>query len=155
MDEVEEALKCRVVAVVGLSRDPSKDSYKVAEFLKSRGYKIIPINPFAEEVLGERAYPSLADLPESLKASIEVADIFRRAEDIPSIVKEALEIRRRYGNLKAIWMQEGIVNKDAAKEAEEAGLIVIMDRCMMKERVRREETLDLKLGNSNIVGARG
>ena len=76
LDEVEEALRCRTVAIVGLSRSPEKDSYRVAEFLKSKGYRIIPINPNAEEILGERAYPSLKDLPEDLKASIEVVDIF-------------------------------------------------------------------------------
>ncbi|MEM1994948.1 MAG: CoA-binding protein [Nitrososphaerales archaeon] len=155
MDEVEEVLKCRIVAVVGLSRDPNKESYKVAEFLKSKGYKIIPINPFAEEVLGEKAYPSLSALPENLKASIEVVDIFRRAEDIPSVVKEALEIRRKYGRLKAVWMQEGIVNKEAAEAASNAGLIVIMDRCMMKERLKHEEMLAFKLSNSLIADTEG
>ncbi|MEM3386860.1 MAG: CoA-binding protein [Nitrososphaerales archaeon] len=155
MDEVEEVLKCRIVAVVGLSRDPNKESYKVAEFLKSKGYKIIPINPFAEEVLGEKAYPSLSALPENLKASIEVVDIFRRAEDVPSVVKEALEIRRKYGRLKAVWMQEGIVNKEAAEAASNAGLIVIMDRCMMKERLKHEEMLAFKLSNSLIADTEG
>lgn len=151
MDEVEDILKYHTIAVVGLSRDPSKDSYKVAEFLKSRGYRIVPINPLAEEVLGEKCYPSLADLPDNLKASIEVVDIFRRAEDVQPVVKEAIEIRRRYGRLKAIWMQEGIVNEKAAEEAREAGLTVVMNRCMMKERAKREEMLEFKLGKSLIA----
>ena len=145
MEEVEKALQSRTVAIVGLSRNPEKDSYKVAEFLKSKGYRIIPINPNAEEILGERAYPSLKDLPEDLKASIEVVNIFRRSEDVPPVVEEAVEIRKKYGRLKAIWMQEGVVNEEAAQAAKEAGLIVIMDRCIMKERLKREEMLEFKL----------
>ena len=145
MDAVEKVLQYRTVAIVGLSRSADKDSYKVAEFLKSKGYRIIPINPNAEEILGEKAYSSLKDLPENLKASIEVVDIFRKSEDVPPIVEEAVEIRKKYGRLKAIWMQEGVVNKEAAQAAEDAGLIVIMDRCMMKERLKREEMLELKL----------
>lgn len=142
---VEKVLQYRTVAIVGLSRSADKDSYKVAEFLKSKGYRIIPINPNAEEILGEKAYSSLKDLPENLKASIEVVDIFRKSEDVPPLVEEAVEIRKKYGRLKAIWMQEGVVNKEAAQAAEDAGLIVIMDRCMMKERLKREEMLELKL----------
>jgi predicted CoA-binding protein len=145
LDVVEKVLQYRTVAIVGLSRSADKDSYKVAEFLKSKGYRIIPINPNAEEILGEKAYSSLKDLPENLKASIEVVDIFRKSEDVPPIVEEAVEIRKKYGRLKAIWMQEGVVNKEAAQAAEDAGLIVIMDRCMMKERLKREEMLELKL----------
>jgi len=145
LDAVEKVLQYRTVAIVGLSRSAEKDSYKVAEFLKSKGYRIIPINPNAEEILGEKAYSSLKDLPENLKASIEVVDIFRKSEDVPPIVEEAVEIRKKYGRLKAIWMQEGVVNKEAAQAAEDAGLIVIMDRCMMKERLKREEMLELKL----------
>ena len=106
MEEVEKALESRTVAIVGLSRNPEKYSYKVAEFLKSKGYRIIPVNPNAEEILGERAYPSLKDLPEDLKWSIEVVNIFRRSEDVPPVVEEAVEIRKKYGRLKAIWMQE-------------------------------------------------
>jgi len=145
LDDVEKVLQCRTIAVVGLSRNPQKDSYKVAEFLKSKGYRIIPINPNAEEILGERAYPSLKDLPEDLKASIEVVDIFRRSEDVPPVVEEAVEIRKKYGRVKAIWMQEGVVNKEAAQVAKEAGLIVIMDRCIMRERLKREEMVEFKL----------
>lgn len=145
MDDVEKVLQCRTIAVVGLSRNPQKDSYKVAEFLKSKGYRIIPVNPNAEEILGERAYPSLKDLPEDLKASIEVVDIFRRSEDVPPVVEEAVEIRKKYGRVKAIWMQEGVVNKEAAQAAKEAGLIVIMDRCIMRERLKREEMVEFKL----------
>ena len=151
MDEAEDALRYHTVAIVGLSRNPEKDSYKVAEFLKSKGYRIVPINPNTEEILGEKAYPSLKDLPENLKAELEVVDIFRRSEDVLPIVKEALEISKRYGNLKAIWMQEGVINVEAAESAKKAGLIVIMNRCMMKERLKREEMLEFKLDNSLIL----
>ena len=150
MDEAEEVLRYRTIAIVGLSRNPEKDSYKVAEFLKSKGYRIVPINPNTEEILGEKAYPSLRDLPENLKAELEVVNIFRRSEDVLPIVKEALEISKRYGNIKAIWMQEGVINVEAAEAAKKAGLIVIMNRCMMKERLKREEMLEFKLNNSLI-----
>jgi len=150
LDEAEEVLRYRTIAIVGLSRNPEKDSYKVAEFLKSKGYRIVPINPNTEEILGEKAYPSLRDLPENLKAELEVVNIFRRSEDVLPIVKEALEISKRYGNIKAIWMQEGVINVEAAEAAKKAGLIVIMNRCMMKERLKREEMLEFKLNNSLI-----
>ena len=145
LDEVEKALRYRTVAIVGLSRNPEKDSYRVAEFLKSKGYRIVPINPNAEEILGEKAYPSLKDLPESLKAGIEVVDIFRRSEEVLPVVEEALELHKKYGRLRVIWMQEGVVNKEAAQVAEKAGLMVVMDRCMMKERLKREEILEFRL----------
>ena len=152
MDEAEEVLRYRTIAIVGLSRNPEKDSYKVAEFLKSKGYRIVPINPNAEDILGEKAYPSLRDLPENLKAELEVVNIFRRSEDVLPIVKEALEISKRYGNIKAIWMQEGVINIEAAEAAKKAGLIVIMNRCMMKERLKKEEMPEFKLDNSLIRG---
>jgi len=150
LDEAEEVLRYRTIAIVGLSRNPEKDSYKVAEFLKSKGYRIVPINPNAEDILGEKAYPSLRDLPENLKAELEVVNIFRRSEDVLPIVKEALEISKRYGNIKAIWMQEGVINIEAAEAAKKAGLIVIMNRCMMKERLKKEEMPEFKLDNSLI-----
>src|SRR5512136_724056 len=83
------------IAIVGLSKDPSRDSYDVAKFLKSRGYNIIPINPSADQILGEKSYPSLQDLPDELKQSVEIVDIFRRSEDVPSIVDQAIELRKK------------------------------------------------------------
>lgn len=122
----------RTVAVVGLSRDPAKPSHAVAKYLQSTGYRIIPINPFCDQILGEKCYKSLLDVPEA----IEVVDIFRPSEDAPAIVDEAIALRNRLGTPKVIWMQLGIVNEEAARRAEESGLTVVMDRCMQMEHKR-------------------
>lgn len=131
--------KRRVIAVVGLSRNPSKDSYRVAEYLKSRGHRIIPVNPFASEILGERAYPSLSAVPEELKQQIDIIDIFRPSSDVLPVVEEAVEIRKKYGKPDVIWMQEGIVNEEAADLARKAGMKVIMDLCIMTESRKLEK----------------
>ena len=130
--------KHKTVAVVGISRDPAKDSYRVAGYLQSRGYHIIPINPFADEVLGRRCYKSLLDAPENIQKTIEIVDIFRPAQDVPLIVEQAIQLKKKYGVLRVIWMQLGIVNKEAAERAKEERLTVVMDRCMMIERKRLE-----------------
>lgn len=114
----------RVVAVVGLSPKPDRPSYGVASYLKQRGYKIIPVNPGAEEILGAPCYPDLSSIPEP----IDVVDIFRRSEDVPAIVEEAIKI-----GAKAVWMQEGVRSEEAAARARGAGLLVVMDKCMLKE----------------------
>ena len=132
-DEIKSVLESyRTVAVVGLSRNSAKASYQVANYLKSVGYHIIPVNPFADEILGETSYKSLLDVPET----IDVVDIFRPSEDVPAIVEEAITIKNRHGTPKVIWMQLGIVNEEAAKRAREAGFTVVMDRCMMSEHRR-------------------
>jgi len=133
-DEITEILRNhRNVAVVGISRNPKKDSYEVADYLKSKGYKIIPVNPFADEILGERCYKSLLDLPDDIKRSIEIVDIFRPSKDVLPIVEQALQLRRKYGRPFVVWMQLGIVNQDAAKMAKDAGMRVIMDKCIKIE----------------------
>jgi len=133
-NKITEVLRnYRNVAVVGLSRDPSKDSYKVAKYLKSKGYRIIPINPFADEILGEKCYKNLLDLPDDIKKLTEIVDIFRLSKDVLPIVEQALRLRREHGRPFVIWMQLGIVNQDAAKMAKEAGMKVIMDECIMTE----------------------
>ena len=124
--------KYRTVAVVGLSRNPDKDSHIVAKYLQSAGYHIIPVNPFVDEVLGETSYKSLLDVPET----IEVVDIFRPPEEVPAIVEEAIKLKSRRGNPKVIWMQLGIAHPEAAERAKEAGFTVVMDRCMRKEHLR-------------------
>ena len=132
-DKIKSVLESyRTVAVVGLSRNSAKASYQVANYLKSVGYHIIPVNPFADEILGETSYKSLLDVPET----IDVVDIFRPSEDVPAIVEEAITIKNRHGTPKVIWMQLGIVNEEAAKRAREAGFTVVMDRCMMIEHRR-------------------
>jgi predicted CoA-binding protein len=137
-DDVREILAMHTVAVVGLSKDPGKPSNDVARYLQSKGYRVVPINPTVQEVLGEKAYPSLLDLPDELKRAIEVVDIFRRSEDVPPIVSEAIKLRQRFGSPKAVWMQLGIMNEAAAKLAKAAGLRVVMDRCMKIEHGRRK-----------------
>ena len=113
-----------------------KQSYIVAEYLKNKGYKIIPVNPTIEEVLGEKSYKDLESLPESLKNSLEIVNIFRPPEEVESIVKQSIRLREKYGKPYVIWMQLGIVNENAAREAEKAGITVIMDTCIMREHKR-------------------
>jgi len=117
----------RVVAVVGLSAKPDRPSYRVASYLKENGYKIIPVNPGIREILGEVCYPDLSSIPEP----VDVVNIFRRSEEVPAIVEEAIRI-----GSKVVWMQEGVTNEEAAVRAREAGLLVVMDRCMLKEHQR-------------------
>lgn len=139
-DEIKSILeKYRTVAIVGLSTDPNKDSHGVAKFLKSRGWRIIPINPFATEILGEKAYKSLLDLPEDLQKTVEVVDIFRPSQDVPPIVDQAIELKNKNGKPSVVWMQLGIVNEGAAAKAREAGLTVIMNHCMKIESERIEK----------------
>lgn len=128
----------KTVAVVGVSRDAAKDSYQVAEYLKSHGYTIVPINPFADEVLGKKCYKSLIDLPDELQKTIDIVDIFRPPEAVPSIVDEAILLRKKHGKPDVIWMQLGIVHEKAAERAVDAGLSVIMNKCMMIEHGRLE-----------------
>lgn len=136
-DSVASVLnRSRTIAVVSLSRNPEKDSHRVARYLQSKGYRIVPINPLADEVLGERSYPSLRELPDDLKAEIDVVDVFRPSGDVAPIVDEVVEMRRRFGKPEAVWMQLGIVNEEAARRAREAGLSVVMDRCMKIEHFR-------------------
>ena len=124
-DEVAGILsKYRTVAVVGLSPKEDRASYRVANYLKQQGYRVIPVNPAVKEVLGETSYPDLSTVPES----VEIVDIFRRAEDVPQVVEEAIKV-----GAKVIWMQLGIVNEAAASRAREAGLKVVMDKCMKIE----------------------
>ena len=140
-EEIKSILESyRTVAVVGLSRNPAKASYRVANYLQSVGYRIIPVNPFVDEVLGETSYKSLLDIPET----IDIVDIFRPSEEVPAIVHEAIKIKTKLGTPKVIWMQLGIVNDEAARRAKEAGLTVVMDRCMMVEhrRLSMENVLD-------------
>jgi len=136
MDAIVNALEAKIIAVVGLSKDPSKPSYDVARYLLSKGYRIVPVNPTASEILGQRCYKTLMDLPMELKRELDVVDVFRRPEDMLPIVEEAIQLRREYGRPAVVWMQLGIVNDAAAKLALDAGLGVVMDRCMKIEHAR-------------------
>jgi predicted CoA-binding protein len=125
--------KYKTVAIVGLSRDPSKDSYIVAEYLKNHGFRIIPVNPFADEILGEKCYKSLLDMPAEIQKTLEIIDIFRPSSDAPQIVEQAVRLKRLYGVPYVVWMQLGIADESAAKMAMKAGLEVVMDKCMMQQ----------------------
>ncbi len=128
MNTEEEILKnSRVIAVVGLSANPERPSNIVATYLKSKGYRIIPVNPGEKTILGETSYPDLSSIPEK----VDAVDIFRKSEDVPPIVQEVITI-----GAKAVWMQEGVVNQTAASAAQEAGLKVVMDKCMRKEHMK-------------------
>ena len=116
-------LSAKTIASVGLSSNPEKDSYEVVSYLKDHGYRIIPVNPSATEILGEKAYPGLAAVP----GKIDVVQIFRKPEDVPPVVEESIR-----AGAKVIWMQEGIVNEEAAARARAAGLQVVMNACMKK-----------------------
>jgi predicted CoA-binding protein len=114
-------LSAKTIASVGLSSNPGKESYGIALYLKDQGYRIIPVNPTVTEVLGEKSYPDLESVPEK----IDVVQVFRKPEDVPPVVDGAIK-----AGAKVVWMQEGIVNEEAARKAREAGLQVVMDACM-------------------------
>jgi uncharacterized protein len=125
MANIPEILKSsRTIAVVGLSSNPMRPSNGVAAYLQRVGYRVIPINPNESEVLGEKCYARLEDVPEK----IDLVDIFRRPECVPEIVESAIRV-----GAKTVWMQEGVVNHQAAERARAAGLEVVMDRCTLKE----------------------
>ncbi|MDW7776454.1 MAG: CoA-binding protein [Methanosarcinales archaeon] len=135
--EIKEILEnYKNVAVVGLSPEKTKYSYIVAEYLKGKGYRIIPVNPFDEEILGEKCYKSLLKIPEELQKQVEIVDIFRPLDKVMPVVDEAVEIRKKHGKLEVVWMQLGIINEEAARKAVASALNVVMDKCMMIEHGR-------------------
>lgn len=132
--DIERVLTCYLtVAVAGASPKPERPSHIVARFLMDEGFRVIPVTPNAGEVLGEKAYPDLASIPEP----VEVVDIFRKPEEVLPVVEEAIRI-----GAKAVWLQEGVVNDAAADMARKAGLTVVMDRCMRKEMLKRRDRVE-------------
>jgi len=119
--------RTRTIAVVGLSPQPARPSFRVAQAMQRYGYRIIPVRPRVDEVLGEKAYARLADIP----FAVDLVDVFRAAEHLPAIVEQCLAL-----HLPSIWIQEGIVDEDAAQRARAGGMHVVMDRCLLKEYVR-------------------
>jgi predicted CoA-binding protein len=119
--------ECKTIAVVGLSSSSGRPSYGVASYMRRSGYKVIPVNPNETEVFGEKAYPSLADVPQK----IDLVDVFRRSSEAGTAVDEAIAL-----GVKAVWLQEGVIDKAAAQRAHDAGLLVVIDRCWLKEHAR-------------------
>jgi uncharacterized protein len=129
-ERITELLKkSKNIAVVGLSSSPMRPSYGVSAYLQSHGYRIIPVNPEIKGALGEKAYASLSEVPEK----IDIVDIFRRPEFVPSVVDEAIRLKPA-----AIWMQEGVQHEAAAEKARKAGILVVQDRCLLKEHRARQ-----------------
>ncbi|MEM3084381.1 MAG: CoA-binding protein [Nitrososphaerales archaeon] len=125
--EIREILSMKNVAVVGMSKNPEKDAYIIPKYLINAGYNVIPVNPTADEILGRKCYKNLMEVPES----VDIVDIFRPSEDVPSIVKDAIA-----KGVRVVWMQLGISNEQAEKEALAQGIKVVYNRCMMEEHRR-------------------
>jgi uncharacterized protein len=119
--------RAKTIAVVGLTDSPFRPSYGVSSYMQSQGYRIIPVNPNITESLGEKAYASLLEVPEK----IDIVNIFRRPEAVPEVVDQAIELK-----VPAIWMQEDVINEEAAEKARQAAIFVVMDRCILKEHRR-------------------
>ena len=119
--------ECRTIAVVGLSSDPSRASHGVSAYMRSQGYKVIAVNPNETEVFGEKAYPDLFAVPDK----IDLVDVFRRPDEAGKAVDEAIAV-----GAKAVWLQERVIDREAAQRALDAGLLVVMDRCWLKEHMR-------------------
>ena len=144
-DQIRRILEnYKVVAVVGLSKDPNKDSNRIGAYLKEHGYHIVPVNPFTNEVFGEKSYASLLDVPSEVQKTIEIVSIFRPSNDVPPVVEQAIELNKMFGKPLVIWMQTGIINEAAAEKARAAGLTVIMDKCLMIERENLNQGKELK-----------
>jgi uncharacterized protein len=136
---------CHTIAVVGLSRSWHRPSNFAAKYLQDHGYRVIPVNPMYDEVLGERCYPSLADIPEP----VDVVDCFRAADEIPGLAEQAIAI-----GAKVLWTQLGIINYDAARRARGAGLEVVMDRCMKIEHARLFGGLNFVGVNTRVISSK-
>ena len=128
-DPIYELLsRAKTIAVVGLSESPMRPSHGVSAYMQAAGYKIIPVNPQITEALGEKSYPSLLEMPREVAEKIDLVDVFRRPEFVDEIVEQAIELK-----IPAIWLQEDVINEHAAQKAREAGIFVVMDRCVLKE----------------------
>jgi len=128
-DPIYELLsRAKTIAVVGLSESPMRPSHGVSAYMQGQGYKIVPVNPQITEALGEKSYASLLELPPEVAKKIDVVDVFRRPEYVDEIVDQAIQLK-----IPAIWLQEDVINERAAEKAREAGIFVVMDRCILKE----------------------
>ncbi len=128
-DPIYELLaRAKTIAVVGLSESPLRPSHGVSAYMQAAGYKIVPVNPQIAEALGEKAYPSLLEIPLAMAKKIDLVDVFRRPEYVDEIVEQAIQLK-----IPAIWLQEDVINECAAEKARKAGMFVVMDRCVLKE----------------------
>ena len=128
-DRIYELLsQAKTIAVVGLSDSPMRPSHGVSAYMQAQGYKIIPVNPQVAEALGEKSYPSLLEMPLDVSEKIDLVDVFRRPEFVDEIVEQAIQLK-----IPAIWLQEDVINERAAEKARQAGMFVVMDRCILKE----------------------
>jgi len=129
-DRITQLLQqAKTIAVVGLSDNPMRTSYDVSEYMQRQGYHIIPVNPAIASALGEKSYPALSDVPEK----IDIVNVFRRSVFVPDIVDEVIRLK-----LPALWLQEGVVHEEAAEKARQAGIFMVMDRCILKEHRARK-----------------
>ncbi len=129
-----EALRYRTIAVVGASKNPEKEAYRVPAYLKQHGFRIVPINPTtAEPIIGEKVYPSLRDLPPQLAKQIEVVDVFRPSEELPQVARQVAEMKKNHGRPFVFWAQLGLENEEAKRILNESKIQYVMDACMMAE----------------------
>jgi uncharacterized protein len=136
-DPIYELLsRAKTIAVVGLSASPLRVSHGVSAYMQEAGYKIVPVNPRIAEALGEKAYPSLVEIPPEMAATIDLVNVFRRPEYVDEIVEQVMQLK-----IPAVWLQEDVVNERAAEKARKAGIFVVMDRCILKEYRARIDVL--------------
>jgi len=128
--------KHKNIAIIGLSKNPTKTSHQVAQYLQKQNYNITPINPTTNKILGQKTYKTLLDIPPNIQKTIDIIDIFRPSQDIPPIVDQAIQLKQQHQKPYIIWMQLGITNQQAAEKAQKAGLTVIMNKCIMMEHGR-------------------
>jgi len=122
--------KYRTIAVVGASKNPEKEAFTVPQYLKQHGYRIVPVNPTADSILGEKAYPSLRDLPAGVASNIEVVEVFRPSEELPAVASQVVEMKKRCGRPFVFWSQLGLENDDAKRLLEKDGIPYVMNSCM-------------------------
>ncbi len=122
--------KSKTIAVVGASKNPEKEAYQVPRYLQENGYRIVPVNPTATEILGETAYPSLVELPEKVGRTVDVVEVFRPSDELPQVALQAVEMKRRLGRSLVFWAQLGLENDEAKRILESNGIQYVMDACM-------------------------
>jgi predicted CoA-binding protein len=127
---VEVMKRSKTIAVVGASKNPEKEAFTVPRYLKEHGYRIVPVNPTATEILGEKAYPGLLDLPEGLAKTVDVVEVFRPSGELPEVALQAAEMKKRFGRPNYFWAQQGLESEEAGAILEKSGIQYVMDACM-------------------------